>query len=94
MATGLNNYALSKVQASIISALSGLTTVTTIITGVLFNNEVFILVSYCRNNSYFNRNYRYELCFIKETFAVDLLLCYNKCEVSVYEEYKLRTQRT
>ena len=40
MATGLNNYALSKVQASIISALSGLATVTTIITGVLFNNEV------------------------------------------------------
>ena len=36
----LNNYALSKVQASIISALSGLTTVNTIITGVLFNNEV------------------------------------------------------
>ena len=40
MATGLNNYALSKVQASVISALGGLTTVTTIITGVLFNNEV------------------------------------------------------
>ena len=39
LATGLNNYALSKVQASIISALGGLTTVTTIITGVLFNNE-------------------------------------------------------
>ncbi len=39
LATWLNNYALSKLRAPIISALGGVTTITTVTTGVIFAGE-------------------------------------------------------
>lgn len=39
VATGMNNFALSKIQTSTSSAFSGLSTVVTIIIGVIFANE-------------------------------------------------------
>lgn len=39
-ATVMNNYALSRIQASCVSALSGISTITSIAAGVLVNHEV------------------------------------------------------
>jgi len=43
VAIGMHNYALSKIQASTISSLSGLYTVFAIMIGVIFNNEALQL---------------------------------------------------
>ena len=40
-ATMLNNFALSKIQASSASVFSGLSTIVTVLAGVLVNNESF-----------------------------------------------------
>lgn len=42
LATVLNNYALSKLQGSLISSFGGLTTLTTLAMGVLIKNESFL----------------------------------------------------
>lgn len=39
-ATVMNNYALSRIQASSVSALSGISTITSIVAGVLVNHEI------------------------------------------------------
>ena len=40
IATVMNNYALSKLQVSTVSAFGGVSTVVTVLIGVIFNNEV------------------------------------------------------
>lgn len=42
-ATGMNNYALSKLQASQVAALGGLSTVVTVAAGVIVNGEVLTM---------------------------------------------------
>ena len=39
-ATVMNNYAVSRIQASSVSALGGISTITTVMLGVLVNGEV------------------------------------------------------
>lgn len=39
IATGMNNYALGKIQASTMSAFAGVTTITTIMSGIFLNGE-------------------------------------------------------
>ena len=46
VATLMNNYALSRIQASSVSALGGFTTITSIVLGVLVNHEILYWYHY------------------------------------------------
>ena len=46
IATGMNNFALARMQVSTMSAFSGLSTLVSIILGVLFNNEKLYIYHY------------------------------------------------